>query len=96
MPHNNILSDFQSAIQSINRFNVSLYEFKKQTLKIKELYDEDYPEPYLKAIDDLIGNLTYRDTFFIISILGHEQTLINILQKSEDRPDQIIKKLFFT
>lgn len=95
MPSMNILADFQSAIQSINRFNVSLHEFKKQTLKIKELYDEDYPEPYLKAIDDLIGNLTYRDMFLIISILGHEQTLINILQKSEDRPDQIIEKLFF-
>lgn len=92
----NILADFQSAIQSINRFNVSLHEFKKRTLKIIKLYDEDCPQVCLKAIDDLIGNLSYKDMFLIIAIFGHEQTLIKLLQKSDDRPDQIIKKLFFS
>lgn len=94
MPRNNILADFQSAVQSINLFSTSLHEFKKQTLKIKELYDPDCPEPYLKAIDGLLGSLSYKDMFLIIAVLGDEQTLVSLLQKSEDRPDQIIEKLF--
>lgn len=92
----NILADFQSAIQSINRINRSLSDFKRDTSDIINLYDDDNPEQYLNAIDSMLINLTYREMFLIIALLGDEQTLIKFLDKSEDKPSQIIEKLFFT
>jgi hypothetical protein len=56
----NILADFQSAIQSINRITRSLSDFKRDTYDIINLYDEDNPEPYLNAIDCMFANLSYR------------------------------------
>lgn len=89
----NILADLQSAIHSINRFNVSLDTFRKQTLKIKELYDEDNPTTYLAAIDKLLTTLSHREMYLIIALIGDEQTLIEIIGKSEDHPSELILKL---
>jgi hypothetical protein len=96
MPSMNILADFQSAIQSINRITRSLSDFKRDTYDIINLYDEDNPEPYLNAIDCMFANLSYREMYLIIALLGDEKTLVNLLEKSEDQPSQIIEKLFFT
>lgn len=90
----NILADFQSATNSINHINQVLSDFKRQARRIIALYDEDNIQPYLKGIDDLLNNISYRDMFLIIALLGDELRLNLILEDSNDKPNIILEKLF--
>ena len=94
MPSMNILADFESAMQSINRITQSLSDFKRQARRIVSLYDEDNTEPYLNALENLLNDLSYREMYLIIALIGDELALYNILKTSEDQPSQIIEKLF--
>jgi hypothetical protein len=96
MPSVSIISDLKSALQTTKRINEVLSDFKKSTKRIHRLYDDELPEPYLNAIDELLIRFSYRDMFLIIALLGNEKKLIKILGKSEDKPTQIIEKLFLS
>lgn len=91
----NILADFQSAIHSINKVNHSLSDFKREARRIADLYDEDNDEPYIDAVDSFLSNLSYREMYLIIALLGDELRLSKFLARSEDKPSQVIEKLFF-
>ena len=90
----NILADFESATQSINRLNNSILEFKNQIIHIPSLYNEDDPSEYLLAIDSLWRSLSYREMYLLIGLLGDEQTLFKIAERTEDHPHILLEKMF--
>jgi hypothetical protein len=90
----NILADFESATQSINRLNNSILEFKNQVIRINALYDNDNRVEYLSAIDQLWHSLSYRDMYLLIGLLGNEETLFKIAQETEEYPNILLEKMF--
>lgn len=89
----NILADFQSAIQFINRINDALSEFKQQALEISATYKEDNPEPFLKRLDNVLSRYSHKDIFLLLSLLADDTTLNKTIRKLDNQPRDILEKV---
>lgn len=90
----NILADLQTAIQSINRFNEALSDFKQHALEIATLYREDAPEPFLKRLDNVLSRYSHKDIFLLLSFLIEDAILNKTIKKLDDQPRDILEKVF--
>jgi hypothetical protein len=93
MPSMNILADFQSVFQSINRINDTLIEFKQKTLEVSASYRESNTNPYLTKLDKFLSSYSNKDIFLLLSFLADDVNLNEAVNKLEDKPRDLLEKL---
>lgn len=89
----NILADFESAIQSINRFNNSIKEFNRTTLELATCYCKGNSEEYHQRVNQSLEKYSTRDIFLLLAFLPDETTLNIQTQKIKIDPRELLEKI---
>lgn len=96
----NILADFETAIQSIDRINNALKDFKLKVLEVSFFYneafhDEEKLELYLEKLKSAFQNYSTKEMFLLIALFSDEKKLSNALDSfdsSEIHINELIEK----